>query len=110
MVILSVLVHLVPGDPAKNLLGPHATPQLIAQVRHNMGLDDPVPVQVWNFVTHALHGDLGTDFLSQAPVSSELGTPLVNTLVLSLVAVLLAIVIGVPLGIMAAVRPGSLID
>jgi peptide/nickel transport system permease protein len=110
MVILSVLVHLVPGDPAKNLVGPHATPQLIAQVRHNMGLDDPVPTQVWDFVWGGLHGDLGTDFLSQGPVTDELGEPLVNTITLSLVSVFLAIAIGVPLGIAAAVRPGSTID
>jgi peptide/nickel transport system permease protein len=109
-VILSVLVHLVPGDPARIILGPHATPQLIAQVRRNMGLDDPVYIQSWHFVAGAVHGDLGTDFLSQAPVSSELGTPLVNTLFLSLTAVLLSILVGVPLGILAAVRPGGVVD
>jgi len=89
MVILAVLVHLVPGDPARIVLGPHATPELIAQVRQNMGLNDPVPVQVWDFVSNAFQGNLGTDFLSQAPVTSEIGTPLLNTAVLSLVSIVL---------------------
>jgi peptide/nickel transport system permease protein len=110
MVILAVLVHLVPGDPARIILGPHATPQLIAQVRHNMGLDDPILVQVWDFASGAVHGDLGTDFLSQQPVTSEVGTPLLNTAILSLASVLLAIVVGVPLGIICAVREGGFVD
>jgi peptide/nickel transport system permease protein len=75
-----------------------------------MGLDDSVPVQVWNFVSHAVQGDLGTDFLSQAPVSDEVGTPLRNTAILSVVSVLLAIVVGVPLGIVSAVRQGGVAD
>jgi peptide/nickel transport system permease protein len=110
MTILSVLVHLVPGDPARIILGPHATPELIAKVRHTMGLDDPVPTQVWTFVSGAVQGDFGTDFLSQQPVSDELGTPLLNTAILSIVSVLLAIVVGVPLGIICAVRRGGIVD
>jgi peptide/nickel transport system permease protein len=110
MVLLALLVHAVPGDPAKIILGPHATPELIAQVRQSMGLDDSVPVQVWTFVSHAVRGDLGTDFLSQAPVASELGTPLRNTAILSVVSVLLAISVGVPLGIVSAVRQGGVVD
>jgi peptide/nickel transport system permease protein len=110
MTILAVLVHLVPGDPARIILGPHATPQLIATVRHTMGLDQSVPQQVWTFVSGAVHGDFGTDFLSQQPVSDELGTPVLNTLVLSIVSVLLAIAVGVPLGIICAVRQGGFVD
>jgi peptide/nickel transport system permease protein len=110
MVILAVLVNLVPGDPARIILGTHATPQLIAEVRRNMGLDNPVWLQVWDFIWQALHGNLGTDFISQAPVSSEIGAPFANTAILSLASVLLAILVGVPLGIIAAVRQGGLID
>jgi peptide/nickel transport system permease protein len=110
MVMLAVLVHLVPGDPARIILGTHATPQLIAQVRRTMGLDDPIWRQVWDFVWQAVHGNLGTDFISQAPVSSEIGTPLANTAILSLASVLLAIAVGVPLGIIAAVREGGIVD
>jgi peptide/nickel transport system permease protein len=55
-VILSLLVHVVPGDPARTLLGPRATPGKIARIRAAMDLDKPVPVQVWNFVWSVLHG------------------------------------------------------
>jgi len=110
MIMLGVLVNLVPGDPARIILGTHATPQLIAQVRRSMGLDNPVYVQVWDFVWQALHGNFGTDFVSQAPVSSEIASPLVNTLILSLVSFVLSVAVGVPLGIAAAVRRGGLID
>ena len=110
MIILAVLVHLVPGDPARIFLGPHATPELIAQVRHSMGLDDPVATQVWTFASGAVQGDLGTDFINQAPVTSEIGTPLLNTAVLSVVSLLLAAVVGIPLGIICAVRQGGFVD
>lgn len=110
MAMLALLVNLVPGDPARIILGPHATPALIKLVRKNMGLDNPVYVQVWDFLWQAVHGNLGTDFLSQAPVTSELGTPLLNTAILSLASIVLAIVVGVPLGIVSAVRQGGLVD
>jgi peptide/nickel transport system permease protein len=110
MIMLAVLVNLVPGDPARIILGTHATPQLIAQVRRSMGLDNPVYVQVWDFIWQALHGNFGTDFISQAPVSSEIASPLVNTLILSLVSFLLSVAVGVPLGIAAAVRRGGIVD
>jgi peptide/nickel transport system permease protein len=110
MVMLAVLVSLVPGDPARIILGPHATTQLIAQVRRSMGLDNPVYIQVWDFVWRALHGDFGTDFISQAPVSSEIATPLLNTVILSTVSILLSVAVGVPVGIFAAVRQGGVAD
>ena len=110
MVMLAVLVNLVPGDPARIILGPHATPALIATVRRNMGLDNPIYVQVWDFISRAVQGNFGTDFISNAPVSSEIGSPLVNTLILSLVSFLLSVVVGIPLGIVAAVRQGGIVD
>lgn len=110
MVMLAVLVNLVPGDPARIILGTHATPQLIAQVRRSMGLDNPVYVQVSDFVWHALHGYFGTDFISQAPVSSEIASPLVNTVILSVFSILLSVVVGVSVGIFAAVRQGGVAD
>ena len=110
MAMLGLLVNLVPGDPARIILGPHATRQTIALLRHNMGLDSPVYVQVWDFIWRAVHGSFGIDPFSRAPVSSEIGTPLVNTMILSVVSFLLAIVVGVPVGIFAAVRQGGIAD
>jgi peptide/nickel transport system permease protein len=110
MAMLVLLVQLVPGQPARIILGTHATPQLISEVDRSLGLDKPVPVQVWNFFWQALHGNLGTDFISQAPVTSEIGAATVNTAILSLASVLLAIIVGVPLGVVAAVRQGGVVD
>jgi peptide/nickel transport system permease protein len=110
MIMLAVLVNLVPGDPAKVILGPHATPDLIAQVRSNMGLNDPVEVQVWHFIWHALHGDLGTDFISQSSVSSEVWPAFENTLALTMFGLVLSVGVGVPLGVLLATRAGGVLD
>ncbi|MDQ4024599.1 MAG: ABC transporter permease, partial [Actinomycetota bacterium] len=110
MVFLSVLVHLVPGDPAKIILGPRATESLVATVRDEMGLDNPVHVQVWDFVTGALQGDLGRDFLSRVPVSELVLEALPHTIVLALAAIGLAALLGIPLGVYAATKPNSLLD
>ncbi len=110
MVFLSVLVHLVPGDPAKIILGPRATESLVATVRDEMGLDNPVHVQVWDFVTGALQGDLGRDFLSRVPVSELVLEALPHTIVLAVAAIGLAALLGIPLGVYAATKPNSLLD
>ena len=83
MAFLGVLVHLVPGDPVKIILGPRASESLSQTVREEMDLDEPVPVQVWNFVTGALQGDLGNDFVSGLPVTTLLGEALPHTIILA---------------------------
>jgi peptide/nickel transport system permease protein len=110
MVFLSVLVHLVPGEPASIILGPRASESLIAIVREEMKLDEPIHVQVWDFVTGALQGDLGRDFLSRAPVSELILDALPHTLVLAVVAMAVAALVGIPLGGYAATRPNTIID
>lgn len=110
MTFLSVLIHLVPGNPVQIVLGPQASPAEIAFVRHDMRLGQPVPVQVWDFVIGALHGNLGQDFLSREPVTQIILQALPQTLVLALTALGLAAAAGVPLGVLAARREGSLAD
>ena len=110
MVFLAVLVHAIPGDPVKTILGPRASEDLAQTVRTEMGLDDPVPVQVWDFVTHAFRGDLGSDFVSQLPVTTLIGEQLPHTIVLAFSSLLLAVLIGVPLGVYAATRPNTWAD
>ena len=109
-IALTLLIHLVPGDPVVRILGPRATPELVASVRAEMKLDEPIPVQVWDFVTGALHGDLGRDFATQIPVTSLIAEALPNTIILAVVALLLAVLVGIPLGILAATHPGSWLD
>jgi peptide/nickel transport system permease protein len=110
MIFLSVLVHLVPGEPASIILGPRASESLIAIVREEMKLDEPIHVQVWDFVTGALQGDLGRDFLSREPVSELILDALPHTIVLAVVAMAVAVLVGIPLGVYAATRPNTIID
>lgn len=110
MVLLGVIVHLIPGDPVRTILGPRASEELAQTVREEMDLDSPVHVQVYNFASSALQGDLGTDFISQVPVSRLIGSALPHTLVLAAASLLLASLIGIPLGVFASTRPNSLAD
>ena len=67
--LLYLMIHAVPGDPATVMLGPRATPELIAQLHERMGLDKPLPVQIVSFFGQVLSGDLGTDVFQEKPVA-----------------------------------------
>ncbi|MDX6591854.1 MAG: peptide/nickel transport system permease protein [Gaiellales bacterium] len=110
MVFLGVLVHLVPGDPVKIILGPRASDALSEIVREQMQLDEPVPVQVGNFLFNAFQGDLGEDFVSRVPVTELIWAALPHTLILAVTSLALAAIVGIPLGVFAATHPNSWID
>ena len=110
MVFLSVIVHLIPGDPVRTIMGPRASEELSETVRAEMGLDDPVPVQVYDFVKNAAQGDLGQDFVSHLSVMTLIGEALPHTLILAAAGLGLAAIIGIPLGVFASTRPNSLGD
>jgi peptide/nickel transport system permease protein len=110
MVFLGVIVHLIPGDPVRTILGPRASEDLAQTVREEMGLDDPVPVQVYDFMKSAVQGDLGSDFVSHLSVTTLIGEVLPHTLILAAAALGLAALIGIPLGIFASTRPNSMGD
>jgi peptide/nickel transport system permease protein len=110
MLLLFALTVLVPGDPAAALLGPQASPAYAARFVAEMGLDQPVHVRLWRFLTHVLAGDLGTDVVSGRKVSEAIGAVLPYTAVLTGTSIGLAILLGVPLGCLAATRPGSVLD
>ena len=107
---LSLLVHIVPGDPAKTLLGPRANPDLIAKTRAAMDLDKSIPVQVGNFLWNILHGSFGTDVFTGRSIGMLVGSALPHTLVLAWVSLGLAVIIGVPLGVYSATHPDSWLD
>lgn len=107
---LYVLIQAAPGDPASAMLGPRATPALKAAITEKLGLDKPMPVQVFNYVTSVLSGDLGTDLKSKQPVLQTLAIHLPRTLELLLASILFAVTLGIPLGCIAAVRRNSLFD
>ena len=112
--LASVLIFLgiraLPGDSAVALAGEDATPQLLAAIRHEYGLDRPLPVQYVNYVAETLHGNLGRSTQDKLPVGEILAGRLPVTLELSALAMLVAITIGVLSGIIAAVRRGRFAD
>jgi ABC-type dipeptide/oligopeptide/nickel transport system permease component len=110
-VVAFLLIHLVPGNPAKVILfGSQATPQQIANLTSQLGLNQPLWRQYAHFVGQLLHGNLGTSYVTQTTVAHELLSRTPSTLILTAAAMLVAIVIGVPLGVLAGARPNSLID
>jgi peptide/nickel transport system permease protein len=109
-IIVFLIVHLVPGDPAHAILGLNATPELVSQLQSQLGLDRPLPVQYLDWLGGVLHGDFGTDYSSSAPISELLSQRLPVTIELALVSLGLAVLAGVPLGVLAAVRRGRTAD
>lgn len=107
---LGLLVNIVPGDPVTLVMGPRASPEFAAEVRRQMGLDEPVWEQVWSFFWNAAQGDLGTDFVSHQPVTEILAAFVPDTIILAFSALALAAIVGIPLGVYAATRPGSIMD
>ncbi len=110
MAFLSILDRLIPGNPVTYVFGPRANASLIRQVRHEMGLDVSVPVQIYQYIFNAAHGNLGVDFVTDQSVSSLVTENLPYTVVLAFSGLALAVIVGVPLGILAATRPGGIID
>ncbi|MDF2144671.1 ABC transporter permease [Knoellia sp. p5-6-4] len=105
-VVVFLGVRALPGDPALALAGEDRTPEALAAIRSEYGLDQSLPVQFWAFLTNALQGDLGTSIRTGQPVSDMLRTALPVTLELSLLAIAIAVVLGVGAGVVAAVRRG----
>lgn len=104
------LIHLTPGDPAAVMLGVEATPERVANLRADMGLDQPLTVQFKDWVSSALQGDLGNSFFLGRPVAEALVERLPATFSLAVAALLVAVIIGVPAGIIAAARQNSVFD
>ncbi len=98
------LSRIVPGDPARLAAGAQATPEMYEQIRREFGLDQPIPVQYWNYLTGLFQGDWGRSILSRRPVLDDLSIYWPATLELVVYAMVIAVVVGVPLGIVAAVR------
>src|SRR5260370_27866580 len=100
--IVFLLIHLMPGDAAAVLAGPNATPQALAALRTDMGLDQPLPVQYAVWLGHILQGDLGKSTLSGQPIAKLLQARAPATLELTLAAMLLSMLIAIPVGILSA--------
>jgi peptide/nickel transport system permease protein len=104
------LSHVVPGDPARLVAGPHASEAQVAATRHAFGLDRPLWRQYFTYIGNLLHGDLGNSLHTQRPVRDDLGDFLPATIELTLAAMILTILLGIPLGVLAAVYRDRWID
>lgn len=105
-----IALHLIPGDPVRVLVGDHASEAMVQALSQKLGLDQPLYVQFYRYVSALLQGDMGTSIRSGRPVLDELLMFFPATLELVLSALLLAIVAGVPLGILAAMYHNRLLD
>ena len=102
-VILFVLLKLTPGDPVLIILGERATPENEQALRHELGLDDPLPVQYLRWVGHIAQGDLGKSLRNGAPVRDEIVDRLPATFQLGFASLILGLIVAVPLGVLSAV-------
>ncbi len=109
-VLVFIVVHVLPGDPALIIIGPEGSPEAAARLREAMGLDRPLPVQYADWVGHALRGDLGRSIQYDVPVTSLVLSRLQVTLPLTLLAGGFMVAAAVPLGVFAATRHRRLPD
>ena len=110
-VIVFLMMSLTPGDPAEIMLANQAaTPEQVASLRRDMGLDQPLPVRFVRFVGNALIGDFGQSLFHRRPVAEVIAERLPATIELSAAAMLLALLVAIPLGVVAAVHRGGVLD
>jgi peptide/nickel transport system permease protein len=103
-VVVFLGIRALPGDPARTLAGEEADPQAIAEVRHQYGFDQPLPVQFGRYLGKVFTGDLGTSVRTGLPVTDTVAHALPVTVELAVLAMLVAILIGLTTGVVAAVR------
>ena len=108
--IVFCIMSLAPGDPARSILGEMATEEQVAELRQEMGLDDPILVQYVRYIWNLLHGNLGTSYSSRIDVSTEIWSRFPNTIKLALTASLISVILALPLGIVAAVKQNTFFD
>ncbi|WP_374791531.1 ABC transporter permease [Aerosakkonema funiforme] len=108
--LVFALLQLIPGDPATILSGERATPEQVAALREQLGLDRPLPIQYFAFLFKLIRFDFGTSIISGIPIADEIRNRWPATFELSLAAMLVALILGIPAGIFAAVRKHSWLD
>ncbi|WP_018680979.1 ABC transporter permease [Actinokineospora enzanensis] len=104
------LAHVAIGDPTQGLLGNSATPAQSAALRTKIGYDDPLLVQFWNWLSHAVTGDFGKSWRSFQPVNDQLGRSIPITLSIVVFSLIISVVFGAVIGIVCGLRPGGWLD
>lgn len=109
-VVVFLLLRLSPGDPAAVIAGDYASAEDVERIRTQLGLNDPLHVQLVNWIGQLLQGDFGTSIFSRKPVTELIGQRIEPTLLLALCTIVFAVAVAVPLGTIAAWKSGSWID
>ena len=110
LTIIFFIIHLAPGDPTARFFNPNVSPEVIEQMRRNLGLDQPLHVQYFKWLSAFLRGDFGYSFGQMRPISEILPETLWNTLQLTLISLVIIFILGMLIGIVQAVRQYSLAD
>lgn len=101
--LVFLFVHLLPGDPARLIAGPEADAQVVQMIRQQLGLDRPLYVQFWHYITQVIQGDFGVSMASHRPVAEEIGSRFMPTFWLTLCSMIWAVLFGMAMGLAAAV-------
>jgi peptide/nickel transport system permease protein len=110
IVITFTISHIIPADPVAYIAGENASPEHVAELRHKLGFDRPVYIQLYNYVLGVLGGEFGVSLYTHRPIADDLLSRLPATLELTFVAVFLSALIGIPLGVVSAVYRNSPLD
>jgi len=108
--LLFVMLRIVPGDPITTMMGEHADTAVIERMTAELGLDQPLHVQFWKYLTGAIRGDLGTSYSLKRPVADLMGSAMGNTLLLAVFAALFAWIVGILCGVLAAANKNGIPD
>jgi peptide/nickel transport system permease protein len=108
--LVFIFLHLIPGDPAQVMAGERATPDQVAALREQLGLNQPLPLQYLVFLGNLLRFNFGTSIISGVPIAQEIRIRWPATFELSVAAMIVATLLGIPAGVLAAVRKNSAVD
>jgi peptide/nickel transport system permease protein len=108
--LVFLFIHFIPGDPIWVMLGDFATEEAVAELREDLGLDEPLHIQYLKYMGRLLQGDLGESIHTRNPITSDLATRLPASLELAISAMLIASLIGIPAGVISAMKHRSLVD
>ena len=114
LLIISILVFglsvIIPGDPARQIAGLNAPQSEVLRIRQQLGLDKPLVVQYWDWLIHALHGNLGVSIAENSSVASQLAERFPVTLSMAVGGLVVILLVGIPVGLIAGTRPGGIVD
>lgn len=110
LLVTFIISRMLPADPVLAIVGDHASDEYVARVREELGLNKPLLVQFWIYISHVLQGDLGQSIRNSRPITEELLHVFPATLELATIGTIIGVIFGIPLGVLAAIRKDTLVD